>query len=703
MPRLSELTGAQPAEPKRVRLSELQAADANNSDFAQMITGPRISPVKSTALPTVAGPMGFSKEFREATGLSGVEGFLGSAKPALADVFGNYEDVTNALQKVAPGSVLTKDEDGYEVLELPNGSRFAMNKPGIQGHEVASAAGNIAAFTPAGKLAGMGGSLAAKAAIGGAASGVTDVALQKLAGKEEIDPIRLGMSAAGGAAGELLSPVIGKIAKSGIDKLKSFFGGSDEAAIQMGRAYAEQLGIQNPTDDFARQIAARWDEIKAGADPKTIVAEAETGVRLTQGQKTGDYGQLTREEMLRASDSEAGKFMRGIDDSNKEAIDAYLARTRNTMAGGQAGATVGESFEKIGQGLKAEKDAQKGVVKSLYDKVSESKAIVDRGAIDQLPGRLAAALQEKDIALHPELTKASQIVFDEMAEKVSKLPKEVTGLSIKTIEQERRILNNRIASAKDPADKRALMTMKNAFDDWYGDLADSAIIKGDPEVIEAMKAARDANTVLNRRFGSAGKETDIGRKMVAKLVAGEASPEEVAQAALGASQVSKPAGAQFVRRLKSALKPETGPENPAWGELKAAVLQKMTTGKGGETLGPQAIVGNLKESLRNRKSMIQELYTPEEIKGMWKAVQVFDALVPKGMKGRSSGTGERIFAMAEQYLKGIPVVGKPILDAMRAPGQAAVARNAFQPLRPRTDLDALLTAGSAAYGQQQGK
>jgi hypothetical protein len=538
--------------------------------------------------------------------------------------------------------------------------------------------------------------------LSGVASGVTDAALQKVAGKETLDPARLVMAGLGGAAGEFIAPAIGKVAGAGIEKLKRVFGG-EAAAIKVGKAYAEQLGIKNASDDLAKGIAARWDEIKAGADPASVVAEAEMGLRLTRGQKTGDYGQITREEMLKASDSEAGKFMRGIDESNAQAVADYLKRTRDTMAGGEAGSTVGESFEKIGQGLKSEKAAQKGIVGTLYDKVAQSKAIVDRGAVDQLPGRIAKALEDKDIALHPELTKASQIVYDEIAEKVATLPKEITGLSIKTIEQQRRVLNNRILSAKDPADKRALMTIKNAFDDWYTDLADDAITRGDPKVIDAMKAARDSNTVLMQRFGSNGKATDIGRKMVAKLVAGEASPEEVAQAALGAAQVSKPAGAQFVKRLKSALKPANGPENPAWGELKAAVLQKMTTGKGGEMLGPQAIVNNLKESLRNRKTMMQELYSPEEIEGLWRTTKIMDALVPKGMKGRSSGTAERMFAMAEQYLKGIPVVGKPILDALKAPGQAAVAHNAFQPLRPRTDLDRLVTATTAATAQKQSR
>jgi hypothetical protein len=373
------------------------------------------------------------------------------------------------------------------------------------------------------------------------------------------------------------------------------------------------------------------------------------------------------------------------------------------MAGGTASDTVGDSFENIAKNVRAEREAQKGIVGSLYDKVAATPATVSRGAIDDLPGRMVKALSDKDIALHPELTKASQIVYDEIAEKVAKMPKDITGLSIKAIEQERRILNNRIDSAVSPSDKRALMTMKNAFDDWYNDLAENAIIKGDAKVIDAMKSARASNTALRRLFES-GDESDIGGKVLDKMLAGEMDGDQLAQAALGAAQVSKVAGSSFVRKLKGALKPEVGPMNPAWGELKAAVLKKLTAGgKGGEVMGPQAISNNIKEALRNRKGMMQELYTPEEINGLWKTATILEAMVPR----KTSGTAERsfLFGQIEQFSKMAPPTLRDWLkEAFSAPGQAATARNAFKPVqKPLTTLNPLVTASGAAYGQQKGQ
>ena len=680
MPKLSELIsgGAAPAT-GRMRLSDVIAQQA-----------PQFS---AEDLPTVGGTWGFSDEFAKATGQSGGESFLNSIRPAAADIFGNYEDVARALQKVAPGAKVVKDAKGYEVLELPNGERFAMNKPGVQGHEVAAAVGNTLAFLPAGRAAGMATTLPGKMAVAAGASGATDAALQlTAAGKEEIDPLRLATTAAGGAVGELAAPFLGRLVGAATDKIKAMFGKGNTLAA--GRELAKQLGIANPTDDQARAVAARWKEIQAGASPESVVAESEMGLKLTQGQKTGDYGALRREEMLRASDSTAGQFMRGIDDQNRQATTDYFNAARAKMAGGEPAATTGDAFDRIARLAQAEQAAQKGVVADLYGRVAEKGAKVDAASVRALPDRLRAATSA--FAVDDQLTPSSARVLKIIEGKVADLPEKTSAVTIKAIETERQRINNAIGTASNPTDRKVLMTIKNEFDQWFDGLAENAVIGGDPSVIQAMKSARDARAVLGRRFEAGGKD-DVGGKLVAQLLAGKKTPEELAQAALGAAQVSKVSGAQFVKKMKAALKPAEGPMNPAWGELKSAVLQKMVTNSAGEPLGPQAIVANLRSSLRNRSSMMRELYEPEELAALGRAAQTLDSVVSKGMLGRSSGTAERAFAYVEQLLKGFPGGGM-LVNAMRAPGQAAAARNAYSPLRPYTDIDALIAAGGAAAG-----
>ncbi len=221
------------------------SAGANTGKTPKLtpVSGDPFAQFRAAELPTIAGPLGFRPELRVATGASA----LGAFKPALADMFGSYEDVANALQKAAPGAKMVKDAEGFEVLELPNGKRFAMNKPGIQGHEVASVAGNIAAFLPAGKLASMGGGMASKTALAAGGSIATDAALQKVAGREKIDPVRAALSGVGGAVGELVSPALGTLTNRAYNALKSKFG-NHAKAVAAGRAIAQQAGIEQPSD-----------------------------------------------------------------------------------------------------------------------------------------------------------------------------------------------------------------------------------------------------------------------------------------------------------------------------------------------------------------------------------------------------------------------------------------------------------------------
>ena len=650
----------------------------------------------STAeLPHVFGGLGISPELGKAGGLSAMQRFTGGIPAAATDMFGSDDDLAKSFQERFPGSRIVKDREGFNALEMPNGERFALDQPGVQGNEIATALGNVAAFTPAGKAAGMvtKGGVFGKAAVGGLASIGTDVALQKVAGRDEIDPTRAALSGAGGALGEFLAPVIGRGADKITSAVRGFF--SDEGAmVKAGREYAKQLGIQNPSNDVAKAIAARWAEIQSGAKPGPIVAEAEMGLRLTQGQKTGDFGALAREDMLRSSASDAGQMMRGVDDANMAAMQQHFAGIRDQMAGGKAAANVGDAFDRIGQSARDELGSAKAVVSDLYDRVAQSKGVVSRDAVEALPDRLDAAV--RDFAVDKELTPATARMLDVFRAKVAEIPEAVTGITIKTIETERRRLNNAIDSAANKTDRAALVSMKRAFDSWYDDLADNAVISGDSGVIAAMKSARDARATLARRFEVQGKD-DIGGKLVAKLVSGRATPEELAQAALGASQVSKASGVQFIKKLRGALQPPEGPMNPAWGEMKSAVLQKMVTGKNGESLGPQAIVSNLKEALRNRQSMMAELYTPSELSALSRATQTLESIVPKGAFAKSSGTSERAFRAIEQMLAGIPLGGL-IMKAVRAPGQAASAAMAYSPVRAPNLFDAATVGVGAAGG-----
>ena len=643
-------------------------------------------------LPTVGGPLGFSGEFQQATGAGNLSAF----KPALADMFGSYQDVANALQKVAPGAKVVKDAKGYEVLELPDGKRFAMNKPGVQGHEVASLTGNILSFIPAGRLVRTlgGGSLLGRAALAAPASAATDAVLQKVAGREEIDPVRMAITAAGGSVGELVAPALGKLADMTFQRAKAFFTSPQKAAQEAAKVLQE-AGVQSPSNGMVNAILKRWDEVAAGIDPKTIAAEADTGVKLTRGQKTGDYGALRREEMLRQSDTLAGSKIREVDRGNLEALQNWVEKMR-TGFGGKSG-TVSDSFDRVGETVRGAYEGAKANVNALYERVGQSNAFVNAKSIRDLPGMLKQSV--RDWPVDEVMTPSAKRALDMIKGEVGKLPDEVSAVSLRAVETMRRRLNNAIGTAGNQSDKAALQQIKGTFDSWFDSL-DSAIVKGEKGAVDLVKQARAARADMGARFEARG--AGDGRALIERMIQGNATGQELAEAAFGVAQTGKANAVQFIRAAKRAL--PSGPKgemNPVFGELKSAYLQKLTIGKNGEMLGPQAILGNIKTALNTRKDVLKELYSPEEIARLERATQVLDALVPKGMVGRSSGTAERAYAYLEILLKGVPFGGQ-LLGAMQAPGRAVAAAQMYQPIRAPGVGDALgMPIGASVAEQNQ--
>lgn len=649
-------------------------------------------------LPRLGGLSGFSPEFQKAVGIKGpVESFMQSLPAVAADMFGSYEDVAKAVAEKYPGARLVTDRDGFPALELPSGERFAMNLPGIQGHEIASAAGNVAAFTPAGRAAGaVRGGLLTKAAVGGGASGLTDIALQVAAGRDDIDPTRTVLTAAGGAFGEMVGPKLGEFVRKGVGAARSALGFSDPALAKSAEL-VRKMGVPDPAGDIAKMFATRWDEIEAGADPRKLFAESELGLKLTRGQRTGDYGLLRQEEMLRASTSRGGETLRQVDDFNRQRIEDHFGNLSSEMVGRTPAASPAEAMERIAQGVRSEFDSAQAAVRDLYSKVRDSKAFVPREAIESLPSRLKQSVSSFNI--DDQLTPSASRVLQLMKSRIDDLPENVSAVTIKAIETERMRLNKAIGSAGNKADRAALTAIKREFDQWYDDLAENAVISGDDGVIQAMKSARDARATLARRFEQSGPD-DAAGKLIERMIKGRATPDDLAQAALGASSVSKSSATQFMRKLRSALKPSQGPENPAWGELKSAVMTKLVTGRTGEPLAPGAIVNNLKDAMRNRPTLMRELYSPTEIAKLERAMVALEHIVPKGMMARSSGTTERAFAYIEQLIGGLPM-GPGLIKAIRAPAQAKAAANAMAPLRPYGDIEAAIAGAGAAFGQAQ--
>jgi len=597
---------------------------------------------------------------------------IAAARLGITSIFGDDADKERRFAELVPNATRTQDANGNPVFETDQG-RFYVNRPGLDGMDAATGFVKGAAFAPAARLAAIPAGLLARFGVGAAAAGATDVGMQAGAGRsvDEYDPEQTAITAGLGGAGELLAPVTGAITGAAKRLLAS-----DASLAQTGRRIAQEAGIPGDlSEDVYRALGQRAGEIQGGASPASVLSEIELGTRLTRGQKTGDYAQQRLEETLRSrADGPGGAMIRDAETANRDAVARGLASMRQRL-GADPSSPV-EAAETLQHAVAGQYDDARRAVGAAYDSARARSASVPGEFAQSLPGRARKAVEDFDITpdLHPATSRALDLVERTMGG--GQAGETLAAMDLRKIETTRRQLANLVESATNNADRTAARRVKGELDSWLDDAVDQAVIQGDQGALEALKQARAMRAKLHERFEQRGPNDQAG-KIVQRMIAGDASPDQLAQMVFGAGRISPSAGANVASKLKAAL----GDDREAWDAMRSAVILKATSGaKDGETLGAQAIVGNLKDLLRNRPTLMKELYTPQEQAALSRFTMLIEPLVKKGDLGRSSGTAERILGAITTGFGRVPIIGQ-IMSAMQAPKQYWQATGALSPVR----------------------
>lgn len=617
-------------------------------------------------------------DFREASG-AGIGTMLGAAAK---DMFGSRESAAQYLAKQVGGEMV--DSPDGPLLRLKDGQTYRLNDPGLDNADVANVAGNVAAMTPAAKLTALGGNLLSRIFLGATTAAATDAGLQ--AGfKEEgdaYDPTRTMIAGAGGAAGEVLAPIIGKVAQA---VSRSPAKGDARAAEILRR----DLGIEKPTTGQVQAFSRALDEIDAGADPATVLGSDEFGFIYTRGQRLPEgpekFRALSQEERIRQDQGMAGDRLRAVEQRNRAALENAVGSRVEAFSGQTKPQTPVEAFEGVTERVRSLADRLQGKVGEAYDVAGSQKAAVSADAVRQVPDRLRQALRDFPVG---ELTPGTRATLENIQGKIGALGPDTKGVTLRAIEEQRRILNNSLGAAANPTDRAALRTLKAEYDRWLDDAFESALVSGDEQALASMKEARGLRAEFGRRFEG---DADVD-KFIQQMIAGDKTPDELLNVALGASQVSKASAARYVERLKAAT--DNDPE--VLGALRAAHLMRLTQGKNGEVLGAQAIRSNILNAERNTPSVIRSLYDDGQWAQLKQLAQALEPMVPRGDFARSSGTGERIMRMIGTLPfigRGVELIGKPVRMAQ---AEAAVGRLAPLPA-PR----AVAASGGAAGAESQ--
>ena len=536
------------------------------------------------------------------------------------------------IKKHYPETRFMQDEEGNILIDgtAYGGNLGYLNKPGISRRDVMDFGGQMAAFTPAARTAGMVGGVGSRMLAVGGASGATqagiDLTNQAMGGAEDvsaanIDAVDVAIATFAGGAFEGLAPVFSRL----IQKVLPFLKGRPSEVTSHVKSEFQRIAAEagkDPaqiTDEFVQSwINAAHDAVDSAAIP-AIKATDEFGIRYTKGQATGSARQLEIEDSLRegAFGPDAQTTMETFaEQTQKPSISNAVEGTQSELSGGsRLASNPSEAGAVVKEGVQAEAEALESSISQAYDEVGE--AFLSPQGLD---GLLAAVQRRtRDIEFDKSLTSTASVLDEvkQLRTVLRKMEGSIRPFALKQIEGMRRRLGRKIAAAENPEDRRQVTLLKAEFDRYLDAAVDGALFSGDEGAIAALKEARGLRAEYSKKFGRNDKRTKSGRPIkdeagdvIERMIAADPTDEQVVNYIFGANKVAgKRAGNSIAQRLKTSL----GAESPEWKAIREAAFMRMTMDKSG-VLSGRRMVTQIESSMHETPTLMKTLFSPEEIK-----------------------------------------------------------------------------------------
>ena len=622
-----------------------------------------------------------------------------------------------------PGSRIVQDDKGNWIVEY-NGTREYVNRPGMTYSDVTQFVGQTAAYVPS-MFLGRGQRMVSRVPKVAGGAGATSLAIDKAAETQGADETWEDSAAraavVAGTAGtlEAATPVVVAFVKRVTNSTKYY----DQAAGKLtpeGEKLAKAHGL-NPADmedELARQYAR---EAEYSVQPENAARQAkarEFDVNLTRGEAAEDFALLAKEEGWRHGGDKAGDIMRAFDERRVDQLAAANEKIRARFSGGVAQATrEGEAGGIVAQGLQKQYDLAKEGVDEAYRLAEASGALIptQQALRTMLPNAVRRGTQ--DVFFDPELTPVAYRAR-KMLGKYSDSVGSPSGL--KTVLEEfsevggdgvtPEIIRRRLLAMRDATtnatDRRAMNKLIDSFDDWMDEAFDTGNMKGGD--LDLWLAARDKRREMGQKFGPQNKHDQAG-KVVEKILSGELTDEQVAAALMGKGSIgNQSGGANVVKRMKDIF----GPDSPEVGALRELVWLRMST-KGGKGASATTQAKELLKAFEQNRSLMDELYTPEQIATIERFRDVLNTLTKySDTKGNPSKTGYTIERLARQWMQrlgtmftfsGNPGLGALAFTAARTPHiwPSGGAKASLRPLDPELPKTPYINATGAMGVSQQ--
>lgn len=622
------------------------------------------------------------------------------------------QQVADIAVKTLPGAQAHKDSHGNVMVKW-KGKDYYVNKPGVSQADFDTLIPQMYFYLGAAKAGGLAkGLLGRMATVGLTSAGVSvgsDIASQELGSEQGISPERAVISGVAGAGFEALSPLAAKAWRFLFGQPKYF----DAAARRLtpeGEKAARAAGLDlNQADEVVQKMFAEEAQSATGQGAVGRIRGKEFGIPMTHGQATGDLGQLSKEEATRhgAFGTKGQEILTQFDEAQRTAMQGARGQIQTRLAGGETTlARPQQAGEAVGQGLQGRARHLMGQIDEAYKVAGEVEARIPSGSLRGVTRRLGQRVQDYglDKELHPAAVKTLRDIarMERAATRAGKSGR-VTQVTLRELEKMRRRINNNFGAAKNPADRAALSNIKSEFDNWVDDVFDNALFEGDNRALDLLKRARSMRRQYGQLFEMRDRGDQAGR-IIQKILAEDRTPEQVANYVFGRGKLGgMDTSVQVVRRIKQIV----GDGSEEMQALREAGWLKLSKEIGTDIFSPTKFKNNLNRVMEENRSLMQELYTPEEL-GMFNRFrdEVMRTVTPETVRNPSKTSYTLARLMREwtgrlgtmMTFSGNPAAGALLFTAKRVPqvmGTRA-AKKAVTPLVPPRLRAPLFTAAGTA-------
>lgn len=380
-------------------------------------------------------------------------------------------------------------------------------------------------------------------------------------------------------------------------------------------------------------IDARASEVPIGNTPlqpinpnvnplsqKALALSQQFKVPLTRGQASQDLSQQTLEDLLAsgARGSEAANIMNSARQQGNEAFQNAALSTRKQIGSGEF-VEKGQSLQGIVDKIVGNFKSEEKAVNKAYDIAKQTVGYLN---IKDLKGfNKVANAKFVEEALTPDNAPAAYSQLRSFNKIFSTAPKKAKEIDFKRIEAYRQGLNRSYKSAQGQ-DKHGIGLLKDQFDDYLNDTLETALVRGDANVLEQFKNARGLASDLKTKYYARDKG-EFGKKFIQDLVENSKKSREsytygmISDKLWGANKYGfKQQAISAIKEIKN----HVGEDNPLLDGLKLDGVQKVIKpllNQKGEVNFNGPSIQTYKNNLKENESVLRSLLSKEELKQLY--------------------------------------------------------------------------------------